>query len=670
MTQVTHPGGAVTTYDRDDSGRTVQARSRDGYRQIDVRTEYAAWSSFAVQPSRVTRVAHLLADGQPVSTSRMEVTHLKASGNALARLRAGLDQDEPDPEVQRRLSAPARVMQTRLSVGDASDLNVNISRDALGRHVSWQAGQSTLLQASWGPVGTAAQSLILTLDSVNGQAQRQVDDFGRVVAIRSPGIAWQTARHDAADRITRISDARGAVQTARYTPSGQLLRIERSMPGAQTPEETTTLHWHGSLLYELTVADAEGERRIRYRHDALGQLLEEVQDIDLVGHTPVRFAIQRERSPDADRISLQDAHGPHSTIVQTQDEQGRVTGMRVSTGHWPDADRTLIQSVDWTRVAGLDYARGITWGNRRSTHWPAQIEPEQAGLVNASLQSTEIRSSGQDASTLARPGWAHDGAGLPGVIDTAAGRLQLEWDAAARLKSVNQGALREHFIYDARGRRVAKRIGKDVRYFAWDGVQLAGEADAQGALQTRYAYLGWRPVAQIVQRQNRWVRVKARLTGPELRFFETSRTGRVLAMYSSDGTLLWQESRTADESPSATIHQPLRDVGQYADDESGLIYHGARFFDPQTGLFLSSDPQGIADTLAGTRSDLLLNAYAYAGGNPQLYFDPDGAAKLTYYAITSDARARRSIAAKPKASLPRAGPSPSPLCPTGVLVPT
>jgi RHS repeat-associated protein len=55
--------------------------------------------------------------------------------------------------------------------------------------------------------------------------------------------------------------------------------------------------------------------------------------------------------------------------------------------------------------------------------------------------------------------------------------------------------------------------------------------------------------------------------------------------------------------------------GQYYDQETGLHYNGARYYDPITGRFLSSDAAGLG---AG------LDTYAYALLNPINFFDPDG----------------------------------------------
>ena len=50
-------------------------------------------------------------------------------------------------------------------------------------------------------------------------------------------------------------------------------------------------------------------------------------------------------------------------------------------------------------------------------------------------------------------------------------------------------------------------------------------------------------------------------------------------------------------------------------DPTGLILMGQRYYDPKGGRFISPDPISFP---------LCLNLYAYAGGDPINYFDPDG----------------------------------------------
>lgn len=511
---------------------------------------------------------------------------------------------------------------------------VEVIRDAYARPVAWNTGGQTLLAASWGEAGTVGESRMLTLSSAYTAALRLIDDFGRVVGIRNPGMGWQTARYDAGNRLVQIIDPRGAVQIAQYDIAGRLLRLMRYSPASRSPEETIVLRWLGNQQIEGSVRDAAGVRRTLWQRDAQGRVVEETQEIALAGQAPVRFVLRRKRDMANESITLSDAGGPHSTLIKEDDDKGRVQrlSLAVALPVWVGGGRSLVKQISWTSVGGTQFAERIAYAGGRTDQWPIVSNTPSA------THAVALAKSAPGETRLFRPGGRHDIAGLPGIIETDAGRLILNWDAAGRLAKLGQGETSERFVYDAQGRRVAKIAGKAIRYFAYDGIQLAGEADASGRLLTRYAYLGYRPIAQIVTPQGLWQRVTAWLFGPKANTYSTSKAGRALALYDMSGRVVWQDAEAAGirrVSLMKALHQPLRDVGQYADDESGLVYHMARFFDPQSGRFLSPDPKGIADAVEHTRPNLLLNAYAYAGGYPDEFFDPDGAAKIRYYAITT-----------------------------------
>ena len=72
-------------------------------------------------------------------------------------------------------------------------------------------------------------------------------------------------------------------------------------------------------------------------------------------------------------------------------------------------------------------------------------------------------------------------------------------------------------------------------------------------------------------------------------------------------------------SSTGTASNPYRYAGYIFDEETGLYYLKARYYDPETARFLSED------TYLGQAGDpLSLNLYAYVKYNPLKYYDPTG----------------------------------------------
>jgi RHS repeat-associated protein len=89
------------------------------------------------------------------------------------------------------------------------------------------------------------------------------------------------------------------------------------------------------------------------------------------------------------------------------------------------------------------------------------------------------------------------------------------------------------------------------------------------------------------------------------------------------GTVAWQAAYLpygeAQVQPGNTITNNLGFPGQYFDVETGLQYNWNRYYDPATGRYLSADPIGLEGGI---------NLYAYVGGNPVNWSDPEGLVPL------------------------------------------
>lgn len=116
-------------------------------------------------------------------------------------------------------------------------------------------------------------------------------------------------------------------------------------------------------------------------------------------------------------------------------------------------------------------------------------------------------------------------------------------------------------------------------------------------------------------------------------FLHADAAGSPVAATDWSGKVLWRENYSAfgvRANGQAAAERVRQFFHTKPADRSGLLYFGARVYDPQLGRFLSVDP-------VSWKEDNLhsFNRYAFANNNPYRFTDPDGRAVETVIDIVS-----------------------------------
>ncbi|MEU4247101.1 RHS repeat-associated core domain-containing protein [Amycolatopsis sp. NPDC026612] len=525
-----------------------------------------------------------------------------------------------------------------VAVTDAHGLAWRYTYDAAGQPIA-----ETDFNGRTTRYGYDAAGQLVRIDRADGgTVLLDRDVLGRVVTRRA-GSDVAVFAYDAADRlISARNDAAEVVFT--YDPlgrvvaesvDGRVVHSEYDALGRRTGRRTPA-GGHSTCTYDAAgrpVALRTGTRVLRFTHDRGGRELSrrlgeaelrqwwDAQD-RLLGQAVragERTTQRREYTylPDGHLAAVTDAlSGPRALEV---DVAGRVRS---------------VAGPGWRE----DYAYSAA-GTTTHAGWPAGPD---AAVGPRRYEGTLLTAAGDTA-------YRHDALGRT-VERQRHGRIwRYHWNSDDRLTAVGTpDGTQWVYRYDALGRRVAKlrldgggRVAERIG-FTWDGTELAEETHAGMTVGWDREPGAGRPIAQT----ERWG------TGERFHTIVTDLVGTPAELVDEAGEVAWHPRSTlwgkvADEPGRAWT--PLRFPGQYHDRETGLHYNFHRYYDPETGRYLTHDPLGL-----GPAPDSL----AYVP-NPTRQIDPLGLTGVTPCQASGSGGGKRPPQSNPGLPPGSSGPQPA-----------
>ncbi|NUS64620.1 MAG: RHS repeat protein [Saccharothrix sp.] len=488
-----------------------------------------------------------------------------------------------------------------------------------------------------------------------GNRLREIDFDGRLL----------DHDYDAAGQVVRRTNAAGETVEYAYDLLGKL--VERRSDG-----NTATYRYDpvGRLL-ETENADV----RVEFERDRLGRVVRETVNgasvfstYDVLGRRTTRTtpsAAQSRWSYDSEGRPVALAAGGHS-ITFRHDALGRETlrlldNTTAITQGWDVNSRLAHQAVavNTRQLQQRSYqyrADGLIEEVADRLRGRQRYEFDAKGRITSADgpgrqqrfgydEAGNIRHSDGFGDQLDRP-WNYVGTMLVETGNVryrydAEGRVvmrqrkrlstkpdswRFQWNSENRLVGVTTpDGTRWRYVYDPLGRRVAKQrltadgagVAEQVT-FHWDGTVLAEQETAGAATTWDWEPGGYRPITQVERARTapqEWV---------DRRFYSivTDVIGTASELVDSSGALAWRADSTlwgeALSRLASAASTPWRFQGQYFDQETGLHYNYARYYDPSTGRYCSVDPLGLGGGV---------NTRAYAQ-NPVNWCDPLGLAVI------------------------------------------
>lgn len=191
---------------------------------------------------------------------------------------------------------------------------------------------------------------------------------------------------------------------------------------------------------------------------------------------------------------------------------------------------------------------------------------------------------------------------------------KFEWVRGRRLDKASKTGYDINYKYDDSGIRTQKTVNGVTTNFVTSGMQILAQKIGNDVLAWQIAGNGSTTGFDYNGTQYYYLK---NAQGDIVAIADAA--GNIVANYTYDswGKLISIKDGNGVDISSNAAHianiNPLRYRGYYYDFEIGLYYLNSRYYDPETGRFISAD-----DNLSD------LNLYRYCGNNSINFYDPDG----------------------------------------------
>jgi RHS repeat-associated protein len=509
-----------------------------------------------------------------------------------------------------------------ISVTNPQGRSVKLRHDTLGRLISMEDSEGNVSRREYDLAGRVNKSV----DAKGNSTEFGYDDNGNLEAVLLSNGSGFTYVYDDRNRLSTRTDALGQLEKWTYDKAdrvktyqdrkGQVTQFDYDVLGRlelttyQDGSAVSSTYDTGNRLRTLADTAASGVLGWDYNDFdevilATGPSGSVAYDYDAVGRRKEMTAASQPKVTytydDADRVRLI-TQGAESVTFEYDDAdrlKKLVLPNGVKAGYaYNGADQ--ITGIAWlkeddTPLGDIGYGYGASGRLVAQTGtFSSQILPSASSTTNSFDDNNRQTQHEGQAIT-------HDNNGNL----TGAGARTYVWNARNQLAAIQEGASTiATFNYDALGRRSAKTENGQETTYLYDGIDTVQEVRA-GSVNPILTGLG---TDQRFARNDNGGRV----------YYLADQLGSTRALTDQQGSVLQRYDYTPygeTSQTSSAYTNPYRYTGR-EQDENGLYYYRARYYQPGLARFIAEDPLGF---LGGDT-----NFYAYVQGKPLSMRDPSG----------------------------------------------
>ncbi|MEG4312216.1 MULTISPECIES: putative Ig domain-containing protein [unclassified Microcoleus] len=480
-----------------------------------------------------------------------------------------------------------------------SGVTVSYEYDAAGqekRRVSTLDGE---VVSNW---DAETGQLLSVTDAAGTTAYHYDPDTGAFAGLDYPNGGSIRYERDGLGRVEKVAvkadktapDSTAYITEYRYDANGNADKVKATSPGGQVLE-TAMVYDAVNRLKERTLPN--GVKTV-YQYQDKTDLVEKITHFAPDGVTVLAsVAYERKGIGEPTKITREDG-----SYVRLEYD----TALRVDKETYYSAAGVLLQEIDY----GYDAAgnRQVVSSGLAAGTYSYENVNQLASVTNGSNVDTYTYDAGGRVDVVNRNGVIRDfdynTDNLISQVKDAAGNVLVEYD------------------YDSSGRRVEVKSAAGERDYLvapsmGDGLEspqlvMDGNGNALGA----YVYAGNQPLMRFDGSGNP-VYYLTDAMGSVIGLAGASGQGVAKFNYDSFGNLK-SSSGTAASLPG-NAGGDFRFQGQWLDDATGLYNFRARYYDPETGRFMSYDPIDLIEMEPESS-----NPYQFVYNNPHVYSDPTG----------------------------------------------
>jgi RHS repeat-associated protein len=483
---------------------------------------------------------------------------------------------------------------------------------------------------------TSNAELAAIVDGGGTRSEYLYDLKDRLTAIRRHGVIREQYRYDGADNLIEKLDGEGKTLFTIEPGSGNLDAVRRLRSGEN--------HYFGYDDQGRITRAATDDFEVTCAYDSQGNCTEDKRDgrgveaafagTALVECTVLdHFTTEYDYDEDG-AVVIRDPGGQRHTLrlldhglvvrqlsngmseVTQYDRDGLCLSRALTNGRGSAALRTM--ECRWSAEGDLTEVRDSVAGTSRFQY---DADHRLSSVLLPGGTHEEVLYDGAD-NLLKKPGLREVTLLEGNRLATAngdrfeyntrnhiarrtgpGGDWSFQYDSWDMLRAIDTPKGAWTASYDPIGRRIHKTFsGRTTEYFWYDD-RLEAELFPDGSLRL-YVYADSFAIIPLLFLD--YDSLDADPASGKRYFVFCNHIGTPTAVRDEAGVVVWSAEYepygAATISPATGFHMPLRFPGHYFDEETGLHYNRFRYYSPELGRFLQSDPGGIEGGL---------NLYAY-----------------------------------------------------------